>query len=295
MIFLENNMELVDKKVFNLSERRIFKNLYNVFLTIENLIIYKHKDNVIIKSEDVNNETEMLNACLKLGKFFYDNNGLLEKIAIDYVQTKYIEEYSKIYSNSLIKKENICIVPEKLVGKYKNIDLAKVNNINYDCLKLPETIYLKNDELLNLIKYYLNNCGIPTDLVVENYGENLFYSIDMKYLIPIFDLCLSLYKLNIKIANNTFEEFDIPFKLRVRINNHQLEIVKKAINLENLMYLTLFSVPKTGDRHLRQCLYCGVLFYGSNKQKYCTDYCKDLKNGKYEKRKIRNQSKKIKN
>ena len=157
--------------------------------------------------------------------------------------------------------------------------------------KQQPTYNIKNSKpffakkFLELLHDFLCICGIP-NIYLKN--EDDFFILGTDDIIGILNYCVRFKELHDKQISN--EDTDIEFTIKYKYTQKKNEKAK-VFNITNTLddVLKFDMLTKKTKTQLKPCAYCEAYFLGNSRQKCCSSRCRDLKNGKYEKRKLKKQ------
>lgn len=299
---MANQVEIVTIPEFNVCERRLLKNLKSIKININAVTLNADVKYKLFKSVSENdfvndnkkikfNNTDILSASINLGRYLHEKNDILYKFAYCYAKVIHIDYKMRQSTNNKFASF-IPIVEEPkpivLKEKFYNLDIEEINSLEFLNDEPEITDYHKDKKLTKLLLKWLKYGGIS-----EEYVEELEYTqnISMEYILHIFDLCLVIYDLFIKVNNHTitpeeltYNTTNIPIK-----RNGKFSIEKQISDLLSLSKVMLITHSDDDFKHLRECEYCHDWFFGRPNKKCCSGSCKDYKNNKSKKRKIKRQ------
>ena len=270
MIYLRGREVFIDLKSIYIGVNEILLNYDGkVQDSTEQLLI---EDNKHLLEE----RNTALSIMLNLGKFVKDNPDVIEDFATCYF----------IYQR---KKENKDF---KLNGNYKYLDINKINGINTldmedNYIKRPK--YAKNKTLNKYLLEWFKWFGVEErDLFYYNIKKTL----SIETLLRTLDNSVDALNIYSEYYNNNNIDADIEVHYHLFPVNDKIYLKKETTNLKDFLTLMLVSYFRNEYKKIRCCEYCGGYFFGNKSKKTCSQRCKDLKNHKYEKRKIRQEQKK---
>lgn len=271
----ELSIEKMATPLFNLIERR-----YPVKIEFQRIgggiaIISK------IQRTMTTSDNSPLQATLSLGRYIEQNPNVLEEIkeSLSYnlsaIDNYLFNLYARDFSDEIKKK-----IPTL---KYTN------------CWDYKKFTF----ELINWIKA----CGVPKSCIMK--GQVLLKPID---ILNILEFCLDTFTTFQKITDDDYKlkdneeiSFSITYTYKKSNNDDEKLIVKELKTLQDIINKDLLTCIKHKEinvnckvLHLKECEYCGDFFFGRRNKKCCSNYCKDLKNKKYEKKKNKRRKEKEK-
>lgn len=294
-------VEKIGIPLFHISGRRKIHNLKKIVIGINGIILNNFKKReVLIKDDEssalflknvmsdvddnkslIEQNNDIMVACINLGNYVNDNKSIFEDIAYNYLAYKYQEHYSMISQARNLDKIDISN-KIYLNKKFRNFEL------NYDIDFLSQEVTqpkcFKDNKFKRLVLNWFRACGI-SEKDVFDLRSNHFISIET--LLETLDLSLTIYNMYFKYKNNEMdveETIKVNYHLKGGANGH-FDIVKSTDDILSLVLLMMIAYYKNDLSNLRCCEYCNGYFFGRKNKKCCSDRCKDLKNNKYEKRK----------
>lgn len=301
---MANKIEIVSFPQFNVCERRLLRDLKTLNLGVNGAIVNADIKYELFKTNDKNEiveddkkikyiYTDILSASINLGKYLYEKNDIFSDFAYCYVKFTYINYLHRQNIHTPIQYADIIQKikepkPIRLIKTFDNLDVNKFNNIEFDDLKVKIPKYIKDKKLNKLLFNWLNHGGILEKYVPDVEEMKI---ISMDYILEIFDLCLTAFNLYLKIQNNTISPVELTYKTTniPIINRGKINIEKQIPDILSLLKFMLITHVNDEFKHLRECEYCHSLFFGRPNKKCCSGSCKDYKNNKSKKRKIKRQ------
>lgn len=285
-------IELETNPVFELSGRHKLCNLTKVDIGVNGVLIEPEELNfsdeidtrVFVSNEKIiandngfkDGNDKIFIATISLGECISELNDLLINFANCYVKYLNIKEIHHLqYARmdfDLKKYKKI-----KLKGNFYNLDLSKVNKVDFKDGVIEKPKYRNNAKLKRRLIKWLKTCGITKSDVVD---INEMKLIKMETLLHIFDLCLYVYNLYLKIVNSE-NDFKINFSInyQAKLNKDGYFVVEKRVtDLLNAIYIMLISYYKGDFRKIKQCEFCNNFFLTTRSHtKTCKKECRYAK------------------
>ncbi len=290
----EETVEIKPEEVFYLKQRRKIINIEKVKLDIYGAnIIAKNGsslemgDEIVVSNdkETIKKNTSILNACVSLGRYVYEHSNLLYDLASTYYKYTNLNHVAYVKGNTLLGEDIEDIPKVELKYNYKNINRDEINALEFNP---NEELSLKIDEKLEtLLLKWFKVCGI---LELEYYSGDFNHQvINMEHILVILDSCLSFYEFYLEVKEKRLKRevrVNITYSL-TQNSNGDIVVLKKVSDILSLAYLSTITYLRYDCKMLKECEYCHELFFGRKNKLCCSQRCKDLKNGKYEKRKLK--------
>ena len=289
---MNNSVELETNPVFELSGRYKLCNLTKVDIGVNGVLIEPEEldfseeidTRVFVSNERIiandnsfkDGNDKIFVATISLGECISKLNDLLVNFANCHVANINNKEITNLhFARPGFDLKNYKRI--KLQGKFYNLDLKKINKVNFFDPKLKKLKYAKNKTLKRRLIKWLKVCGI-TKLDVEDVNEMKL--IKMETLLHIFDLCLYVYNLKLKMVNGE-NDFKINFSInyQAKLSEDGYFVVEKRVtDLLNAIYIMLISYYKGDFRKIKQCEFCNNFFLSTRSHaKTCKKECRYAK------------------
>ncbi len=244
-------IETISNTEFNLNERSYAKSMRLQFTPAGYAMVFKN----ITTQKNIDNS--VLASTIDLGKLLYEN----KKYYIDNI----INAYNS-YNNFVHQQFNM---------------LAR-DDFSQPLLTIETTNVWKNKHFVKKLQNWFISCGFPNEYLKEE-DKAILRPDD---LIKVLFFCYNNYVLFLNLLSKK-ESKTIIYNVQYTFSTENNKIESTFNTLQDVINKDLVNWILGKGSNLNKCEYCGTYFFGRKNKKCCSNYCKDLKNRKYEKRKER--------
>lgn len=297
---MSNLVEKIGIPLFHINGRRKLHNLKKIVIGVNGIILNNFKNREILIKDDessarflqnvmsdvadekglIEQNNEIMVACINLGNYVNNNKNIFEDIAYNYLAYKCQDHYNMVMQARCLENEDFSY-KFNLNRTYENFELNY--DIDFLSQRVTEPKCFKDSKFKRLVLNWFKACGISEKDFFDLKSNHL---ISTETLLEALDLSLSVYNMYFTYKNNgLFDEYiKVNYHLKSR-KNGVFDIVKSVDDIKSLVLLMMIAYYKNDLSNLRCCEYCNGYFFGRKNKKCCSSRCKDLKNKKYEKRK----------